>query len=211
MKKKYLLFIIIIGIVLISSTSAIHAGKIINLGNITMEIPNELNGELRNTNDSSYYRNISDTKTVFNIYLYNSYSSNYVKLVGFWINRGEVEHVTVAGHPALLVKGSSGDRGNFTYLFFESDSNIVMINLPNSNNVTPAAESMVASTPPGIYTDKQFYELMDKTSFDYTYYNQMQDLIDASYESGYHGGYYGGYNDGTPKGIFSRLFWSIGL
>ncbi len=209
MKKEYLIFTILVGIILILSTSAIYAGKTINLGNITMEVPNELqNGENVNFSGGSYiYRNISNGMNMFNIYLYSDYTSSYVKLVGFWISKSSSEDLTVAGHPAILVKDSNSARGNFTYLFFESDGNIVMINLPHSNNVTSAAENMVASTPPAIYSETEFYNLMDQTRTDYENYREMQELIDASYENGY----YGGYADGVPKGIFSRLFWRIGL
>lgn len=209
MKKNYLILITLLGIILILSSGAIYGNKVINIGNITMEIPNELqNGDLKNSDSGlSYYRNTSNMKNMFNIYVYSEYTSNYVKLAGFWLSKSNVEPVNIEGHPAMLVKDGFYARGNFTYIFFESDGYLVMINLPHSTNVTDTARSMIASTPPALYSESQFYKLINQTIEDYDNYLYTQDLIDAAYENGY----YGGYSEGTPKGIFSRLFWRIGL
>ena len=209
MKKGRIIFIIILGFVLIFTISNIYAEKTITLSNITIDIPDKFqNCEIYNSSNTVAYRNLSmNSKDLFSIYVYSNYSSAYIRSIGYWASKSNTEHVNIANHPAVLVKGNTSDRGTFTETIFESDGKIVIITIPHSQNVTNDTINMVASTPPAIYNEKDFYNLISETISDYEEDKYKQDLIDSSYENGY----YNGYNDGEPKGVFSRLFWNAGL
>ena len=212
MKRKSLIFIILVSVVLLLTTSAIYAERTISLENINITLPNQYStGEYNNLSNMGLFRNTTDSKNSFILYVYNNYTQNYVNFVGYVLTKGHSQNIEISGHPAVFIAENNSYRGKITHIIFESNGNLVYLSLPHSYALTDTGRNIVASTPPSLYTSDEFYRLIEQTKTDYETHVKVQDIIDNSYDSGYYGGYSHGYDDGIPRGLLSNMFWRIGL
>ena len=209
-KLKIILFIILI-IGTVSFTYATEY-KTIQLKDIKIDIPIEYqNGEILNSSTHSTYRNFSD-KNVFTVEVFEKYDNSFITNVGFWIKQSDSqERITINDRPALFLKDDNMYQGPITKLIFETDGKIVMINFPQSKELTDTGKHMVESTSPGIINAEQFYNILNSSEKDYKQYTKEQDQLNYAYEEGYYEGYDVGYTTGSPHGVISRIFNRVGL
>ncbi len=88
------------------------------------------------------------------------------------------EKITIDGHPAMLLKYSTGPRNpiNSTEIIFESDGKIVTIEIPYTNELTNTSIDIIKSTPPSTLSEFEFNLTM---SYALNIYKIKQDLEDS--------------------------------
>lgn len=88
------------------------------------------------------------------------------------------EKITIDGHPAMLLKYSTGPSNpvNSTEIIFESDGKIVTIEIPYTNELTNASIDIIKSTPPSTLSETEFNLTMN---YALNIYKIKQDLEDS--------------------------------
>lgn len=185
------IFLFSIFVLFLFTVTAVYAEDI-KVGNLNFEIPDEFTGgDNHNVNlgRDVYTKSVEDN--FFRIFVYRD-TEHIDTYVGYMIDNADTaEYLSVNGRPVLFL--TMKKPLHKSVLIFESDSELVTVEVPNSDNLTDTERGIVNSAPKSTLSGKDFDKLMLQAV------NQYESANDLEASSGY----YSGYSDGSRSGYSS--------